>query len=416
MQKFLITGYWGMNLVNRSIYVFLVLNFIFTWSCENPNYPDDIWDPNSTSELNPAITRVEPADSSYSGVGEVTIYGTNFNPDSSKNQVFFNSEKADIVSATETILVVNPPALLADSITIKVSVQGAYQFAQFTPYKLYSAMRKYGDYDPLDDKPWGLTMDSDENLYVGREKFPEGKIDKLTPPNGERVPNFLSLALSKPYSIRKGPNGYIYYLDGITTYIVRNNMSSGAVGYEALPGAAIALDFDQNGNLYCGGNGKNIYLVSQSFTVSTVASYDDINIKALRVFGGYLYVAGTYMGIDSSVPSVGVWKNEILSSGGTLGEKILVIDWAVASGTSSNILAITFDEDGLMYIAPDDGDAVSIVKSDGSLEALYPKILSSPIHKLCWGNDEFLYINYQGDEKGIYRVAIGKNGAPRYGR
>jgi hypothetical protein len=330
--------------------------------------------------------------------------------------VFFNSEKADIISVSDTVIVVNPPSLLADSITIKVSVQGAFLFGELTPYKLYSAIVNYGDYDPIDDKVWGLTMDSDENLYVGREKFPDGKIDKLTAPSGSISSNFLTLALSKPYSIRKGQDGYIYYLDGITTYIVRNNISTGAVGYNPIPGAAIDLDFDENGNLYCGGNGKNIYLVSPSFTVSTVATYDDINIKSLRVYEGYLYVAGTYSGIDTTIPNVGVWKNEIQSSSGTLGEKELVLDWSVASGTNSNILAITFDEEGVLYIAPDAGDGVSLVKSDGTLEALYPKILSSPVHKLCWGNGEFLYINFQGDKKGIYKVAMGKNGAPRYGR
>lgn len=396
--------------------IYLFFTFLFFTSCENKNYPEDIWDPNSESEPTPTISRVSPADSAYSGVGEITIYGTNFSADSTKNHVFFNSSKADIISASDTAITVNPPALLADSIVIKVSVQGAYLFAEFTPYKLYSAIMNYGNYDPIDDKMWGITIDSDENVYVGKESFPEGKIDKLTPPNGDVTSNVLTLALSKPVSIRKGTDGYIYYLDGITPYIVRNNISSGGVSYASLPGAAIDLDFDENGNLYCGGNGKEIYRVSSSFAVSTVAAYDDINIKALRVYNGFLYVAGTYTGQDTTIAIVGVWKNEILSSSGTLGEKELVLDWASTVGSSTNILAITFDEDGIMYIAPDFGDAVTMIKTDGSIEALYPKILSSPIHKLCWGTGEYLYFNYQGDDKGIYRLSMGKNGAPRYGR
>ena len=426
--------------------VFLMLG------CEDTKYPEDIWNPDEELLPNPEVAFVVPSDSAYAGVGEIKIYGKNFNPDPERNYVHFGSESADVLNVSDTliyyldtvsvsydtvstepleidtiytteidtintVLTVSPPNVVEDSLTIKIAVYGAFLFAEYHPYKLYPAIIEYGGFDPLEESFWGLTMDGDENLYVGLEKSPYGSIEKLLPPNGERISNFITTQyISKPYSIRIGQDNYIYYLDGITEAFLKIHIDTGDLGYAGLPGSAITLDFDENGNLYCGGGGEAIYCVKSDLTVTTVASYTDINIKALRVFQGYVYIAGNYTGSDTTMPQIGIWKNEILSSNGDLGEKDLVLDWSSSAGDNSNILAITFDEDGILYIAPDDGYAINMLTSENTLEPVYEKILSAPIYKLCWGNEEYLYINCQGEGKGIFRVWMGKKGAPRYGR
>ena len=81
------------------------------------------------------------------------------------------------------------------------------------------------------------------------------------------------------------------------------------------------MDFDENGNFYCGGSGQNLYKVTTNLSSSVAADYADISIRAVRVFNGFVYVGGNYSGTDSINPNIGIWKNQILSSDGELGEK-----------------------------------------------------------------------------------------------
>ena len=62
---------------------FIILTFgaalaviLITAGCEN-DYPASVWDPNFNSKPTPVIAGVEPA-FSFSGIGQVTITGSNF--------------------------------------------------------------------------------------------------------------------------------------------------------------------------------------------------------------------------------------------------------------------------------------------------------------------------------------------------
>ena len=404
------------NIYRSRIITYLAPIIILSISCEENQYPEDIWDPDDQGLPTPIITSIEPPDSAFSGADEITITGQYFNQDKANNLVYFNSELAEILQATETMLVVSPPAILGDSITIKVSAVGSFLFAVYENYKLVPRMIEYGEFDALEESAWGIEADSDENLYVGLSIFPEGSIDKLTPPNGERINGFIHALLATPLSLKIGPDNNIYYVDGANPYIIRQEISTGSPGYNTLPSVSIDLDFDQHGNLYCGGIGGEIYCVKSDMSNSTVADYNGISVKALRVHDDQLYVAGNYSGDDPGLPDVGIWRNQILSTDGDLGQKELILDWTTQTGSPSSITGLTFDEDGLLYISADIDIGIVVLDAEGSLEPLYPKIIKPPITRMTWGNSNYLYLNYRGENRAIYRLDMGIKGAPYHGR
>ncbi len=389
---------------------------VFT-SCDNDQYPEDIWDPDDQGAPTPIITSVSPFDSAFAGSDIITINGENFSSDIDDILVYFNSDLGEVLESSKTEIIVSPPNILADSVIIKIAVKGAFLFGEYDRYyTLYPRIIKYGNFDPFEESAWGLEADNEENLYVGLFIFPEGDIERLTPPNAERDSSFIHSLLPTPSSMRIGPNNDIYYLDSFNPYLLKQNLISGSPSFGVLPGNVADLDFDVNGNLYCGGSGNAIYTVQTDLTYTTTADYSDINIVAVRVFDNYLYVAGNYLGEDEEIPSTGIWRNQITSSSGSLGERGLVLDWVETSGTNSKITSLTFDETGKMYISSDGDIGVATVDVSGSFDLLYPKIVFGPIVKMTWGAGNYLYLNYRGSTRAIYRLELSVLGAPYYGR
>ena len=396
--------------------IIIYLAFI-SFSCDDPNSPSDVWDPNDLGKSSPFISSIEPPDSAYAGSQEVTIYGGNFGNNKDSIFVYFNTGSAEVISVDESSIIVIPPNIISDSVIIKIAAHEAFSFGEYEDnYILHPRIVEYGDFDALDESIWGLEADNDENLYVGLSIFPEGTIDKITPPIGNREYAFINAVLQTPYSMRIGPDNNIYYVDGANPYIIKQDLSTGNPSYAALPGIAFDLDFDENGNFYCGGSGQNLYKVDIDLTSIVAADYTDISIRAIRVFDGFVYVGGNYSGSDNTNPNIGIWRNQILSSDGELGEKEIVLNWGEFAGSNSSITGITFDENGLMYISSDKNVALGVYSTNGTLSELYPKIIFAPISKMTWGSGKYLYLNYRGDPRAVYRLNMEINGAPYYGR
>ena len=398
-------------------YQILACLVLISFSCDDSNSPSDVWNPNDTGNSTPFISSITPTDSSYAGSQEITIYGGNFGDNKDSVFVYFNTGSGEVISVDESSMIVIPPNIISDSVIIKIAVHGAFSFGEYEQnYILHPRILEYGDFDALDESIWGLEADNNENLYVGLSVFPEGSIDKITPPLGNREYAFINAVLQTPYSMRIGPDNNIYYVDAVNPYIVKQDLSSGSPSYAALPGIAFDLDFDENGNLYCGGSGQSLYRVTTDLSSTIVADYTGIFVRAIRVFDGFVYVGGNYSGTDDTVPSVGIWKNQILSSEGELGEKEIVLNWVEHAGVNSNITGITFDENGTMYISSDANVAIGLYSSEGIFSELFPKIISAPIAKMTWGSAHYLYLNYRGNPRAVYRLDTGLNGAIYHGR
>ena len=398
-------------------YKILTCIVLISFSCDDPNSPSDVWNPNDTGNSTPFISSISPPDSAFAGSQEITIYGGNFGNNKDSIFVYFNTGSAEVISVDESSIIVIPPNIISDNVIIKIAVQGAFSFGEYeNNYILRPRIIEYGDFDALDENVWGLEADNDENLYVGLSIFPEGTIDKITPPMGNREYAFISAVLQTPYNMRIGPDNNIYYVDGVNPYIIKQDLSTGNPSYAALPGIAFDLDFDENGNFYCGGSGQSLYRVDINLESIVAADYTDISIRAIRVFDGFVYVGGNYSGSDSTNPNIGIWRNQILSFDGDLGEKEIVLNWGEFAGSNSNITGITFDENGLMYISSDENVAIGVYSTDGTFSELYPKIIFAPISKMTWGPANYLYLNYRGNPRAVYRLNMEINGAPYYGR
>ena len=398
-------------------YQILACVVLISFSCDDPNSPSDVWNPNDTGNSTPFISSITPADSAYAGSQEITIYGGNFGDNKDSVFVYFNTGSGEVISVDESSMIVIPPNIISDSVIIKIAVHGAFSFGEYEQnYILHPRILEYGDFDALDESIWGLEADNNENLYVGLSVFPEGTIDKITPPLGNREYAFINAVLQTPYSMRIGPDNNIFYVDGVNPYIIKQDLSTGSPSYAALPGIAFDLDFDENNNLYCGGSGQSLYKVTTDLSSTVAADYSDISIKAIRIFNGFVYVGGNYSGTDNVVPTVGVWRNQILSSEGVLGEKEIVLDWVEHAGVNSNITGITFDENGTMYISSDDNVAIGLYSAEGIFSELFPKIISAPIAKMTWGSKNYMYLNYRGNPRAVYRLDMGLNGATYHGR
>ena len=93
-----------------------------------------------------------------------------------------------------------------------------------------------------------------------------------------------------------------------------------------------------------------------------------------------------------------------------------MLNWVEVSGVNSNITGITFDINGTMYISSDSDIGLATYSTEGDFNELYSKIVFPPIAKMIWGNDNFLYLNYRGEPRAVYRIEMDVNGATHYGR
>jgi hypothetical protein len=382
-------------------------------SCEEESKVG-VWPPDDSGlKQNPIIRRVEPPTGTFSGIGEITIFGENFSSDVNKNLVYVGIERAWISEATDTMLVVGTPVVTGDSLNIQVTVIGAELFAVYSPYKMEEAVVDFGGFGEFRDGN-GLAMDADDTLYVSLKP---NQVIAISPDEEEKPYGTTSvLSLS---AMRMGPGGYLYGVAGRKS-IYRIPPGGGAseefVG--GIPERVSDLDFDASGNIFTGGKNAILFRVTPEGDVKAITTYPEgVELRSIRVFDGYVYVAGDGAGADSAI-----WRNEIISSD-SLGPTEEVFDWGRFAGEDGAlILALTFAADGDMYLGLDRDVAVYVLAppyAAAAPEPLYPKVLEAPSNVLLWDNDQFLYINRHPaelTERQVFRVAIGKEGAPYYGR
>ena len=55
-------------------YQILACVVLISFSCDDPNSPSDVWNPNDTGNSTPFISSITPADSAYAGSQEITIF------------------------------------------------------------------------------------------------------------------------------------------------------------------------------------------------------------------------------------------------------------------------------------------------------------------------------------------------------
>ena len=409
------------------LFLLTLLGFIILSGCEY-NAPT-VWPPQKQGAPDPLISSIEP-DSAYGGITEIRIVGKNFSPVSGEDFVYFGTVPGLVQAASETQLTVIRPVNVGGSLTIQLAVRDAFETAKYKSYKLEQGIIEVGH---KLGRVYSIAMDSDENLYAHLRS--DKIIYKITPDGTQsEYGTFTEADLSS--AMRMGPDGYLYLQRSTGTgkgYKRLYRIAPGggeAERFVKLSRAVRSFDFDQNGDIFSGGKESGVFVIHSDKTFAEVGNYRDFDIKAVRVFDGYVYVAGKYNGTDTlyspdsttviaAPDEKGIWKSQILTDG-DLDTVEPVFDWANSgSFSASEINDVTFSVDGDMYVGTDNTNPILIIHSDGTTETLYNGLLNGPALHLVWGNGDYLYINRYGkddDASGVDRVIMGKKGAVYYGR
>lgn len=404
--------------------------------CEYDDYPDAVWDPDATGGATPQITSVDPPDVVYDGLSTITITGENFSPVLNQNQVTFNGVVAEINTdlSSPTQLVLTMPIIITDAalnfvtdVQIMVAVQGAYSGAVYAhDFRVERAVIEWGGFSadkPLKE-PNAIACDSDGNAYVaggGSDKILY-KIDTA----GVRT-EFGSGLASITRDLKVGPGGAVFYARN-NPFVYRIPPEGGTgVASPRIKSKIACFDFNVDQNIYASGKNDSIYFYDTvAGTVKGVADSEDYTYTTLRVYDGYVYVAGIYEGADTNVTvTQAVWRHEILADD-MLGAKELVYDWASYEyAAEQSILTMLVNSEGLFYLGVSEGTGPAIINLDISTQEVtpfYDAVLISPATHLTWGPDNFLFCVREmaaptdAVPTAAFRIAQTKTSAPNYGR
>jgi len=363
------------------------------------------------------ITQIEPASEARPGVNTITIRGENFAAPPDSNDAYFDNQRAEIVSTSSTSITVRRPNLVDDSVFIKVVSNKALVVAKFGPYKIYPVSQRNGAFrDNIALN--ALAVDNGDNLYVVYGDSSTPRIFRVTP-DEQRI--LVARASRLPTDGRFGPDGRLYLLSNNRAIDVVDVQAGTAAQWLRLPSGRIvkAGDFDANGYFYVGGTRSDLVVIAPDLTVRTAGIYASDDILAVRVYGGYLFVASRVPTTGGQPPAPGsIWKHQIDASG-NVGPKELVLDMSATAFASRTIAAITFSADGTMYIGTNSSDPILVFNpTTGTVDYFYKNILPPYCKNFYWGRGTYLYMlsgNVNpAQEWTVYRVDMGTAGAPYY--
>ena len=401
--------------------ILLLLRFILpisllVFSCEDPNYPENIWDEDDQGNASPSISSVEP-EAAFAGIDTLTISGQNFSENTSENLVYFNNMLGEVINATSTSLRVITPNLVSDSVQIRVAVQGAFLFADHSSlYTLTAAVLDYGPFDQFTDI-FSLDLDRDENLIVSMDGTPNAEFWIVDTNQDSAV---WSGALAKGSGMKLGPTGSVYFVN-YQRFLYKDEQGTPKENseiFKRLNGNATDLDFDSYGNLFVGGAGSMVDVVDindddgLTSGVTEAKNLDTLDILSLKVFNDYLYVLTTTVTSDQAI-----YKMQILDDSGSLGDLELVFDWSAYTNKLSSALCFTLSESGDLFVGSDSDDQPLTYIQNGNASGFYSSILTAPISYMAWGNSNYLYLINKTDETNrVQRVDTRMSGADYYGR
>lgn len=388
--------------------VIMITLTAFLCSCNQDPAPS-LYEPEPKGST-PVIAAVLPSNDALAGVTEITITGSNFSRVKEENFVYFGTAQASVLQATSTSLVVKAPALIKNSLDLKVAVQGVENFSNIIKYNLLEAVGVYYAFAKGVDDPMTVAVDKNENVFVylkdkGIKKISStGTLTDYAPKGGE----------SFFFDMKMGPNNILYGTRNLRLISQVEEGKASATFVTFPTGISIvALDFDESKNIWASGSGGNIYSVTPAKLITAFPI--DYTVSALRVFNGYLYVAG-----KNSTEEV-IYRYKI-NSNVSIGTKEKYFDIGAKYGLNKIIVgAITFADDGDLIIGTDQTDSFIVVNSSGNASSLYPGLINPIAKSLSWGTKKNLFYIREYTEAAsilhtLVRVDMQKLSAPYYGR
>ena len=358
------------------IYITVILCLIMAVTCEipdNPIYDSSNPDPNPTGTQAATITDIDPSEGFFDEI--VTITGTGFNPDKDHNLVQIGGA-ATVLTASATQLTVSLPTKSGITVPCRVAPLGAIDWSNsidFT-YKPAVIVRAEGL-----NWPMGVEADAEDNVYVGSAS--DGMIYKFDPDGNQST--FAEVPVWG--ALRWGPDGYLYVAAANEGQIIRVSPDGGTVEVY-VDGAGSVTDFDwaENGNLYILRTWEEGIAMYKDGVVTDLVSGEDMDPKAGRVLGDYLYVSSGWSWAFRKYPITadGLGDGEIVFWDGVLG---------VEADINNNVLYTLVDNYTIFSMAP-----------DGSTETFFEGDLIDD------AESHLRYIRYHG--KSLYVVHPGWSG------
>jgi IPT/TIG domain len=363
----------------------------------------------------PVISSIAPPGSALAGVSVLTITGSNFSPVASDNLVFFDASPGTVVDASPTQLHVRAPELVKDSIEVKVAVLQSALFSVPMLYRLDAAVSEFGRLTNSLE-PLGVAADADGNVYVSMLlNSARDSVYKITPA-GVRTGFSIGFSSSIPRytALKVGPDGI--YGAALRNAIFLIPPTGGAAAVWVVGGGLGTLydfDFDQQLNIWAGGNNQSIYRITPAKAVKAFPFVGDV--RSVRVFQNQIY-------LGAKVDSVwGVWRFPIISSD-SLGPVEKYFDVTANNGSANGAYAVTFAADGDMFVGTDAGaGSIILVRPDRSSEPFYPGLFKAQHILFAYTRGTDMYSVRTGPaadnaDKKLILINTQKPGAPYYGR
>jgi hypothetical protein len=419
----------------------LMLPVLFVACVEN-NKPGIIYDTslNITTTGKPNITAITPATKAIAGVREIRIFGKNLGikNGTDTNWVVIGGTNATIKEIIQdSVVTIYRPKLSNDHYdkNISVSVTDPKMLAASSSVEYYveSPGGVVGDYSTISSPLLAVDFDKQENLYTtaGKNLY-KTDFAGVTQSIILNPVNLLSSDYNSITAMSFGPGAYgrnLFIAVGknyiARIYVVDTLDRNDKPVKLTVPAVVSQLDFDENGNMYTGGNG-NLYITdsagtSAAPTFTPISGYEGVNIIKIRVVkesgNQFLYVA------DSTY----VWKSQL--GGSSLIKGTPLVDLSTHSELSGcTISSFEVDENGSIFLCLKNHPKYSLFirENDGSIAPFYndPNILPKTVENLTWGNSKYLYLMSSSLQSSpgtyvagrIYRMTLDRNGAPYQGR
>ncbi len=377
--------------------------------------PASLYDPNYVSGAQPVVSGITPATGALGGVTMLTITGQNFSPVPGNNLVFFDKSSVTVLTASATQLTLKAPPLAKDSIQVKVAVARSDKYSAAYLFKLgLAANEKFATFGSGEESV-GIECDNAGNLYASM-LTPNGGIGvKKFTPAGVRsdYSPILSSTVSNWKNMKFGSGGAMFCTATGRAILFRIPPGGGTPAIW-LSGAGLGvladLDFDQNGNLWASGANGNVYRVSPTKVVTVFPCVG--TLRAIRVFNGAVYVGGKRDSLEK------VWKFPIIGADSLDAEQEYFNLSSVYGANGSFVNAITFSQDGDLYIGTDNAEGIRLVHPSKVSEPYYAGIVSGTTVALTWstGTDLFQSRSSIPGPASAVKISAQKAGAPYYGR
>jgi hypothetical protein len=366
-------------------------------ACDGPthsNYYGTDRDPLPGGGDPPTLALLEP-DRGFAG-DQITISGDGFRADTSETMVNIGTAVAEIVSVTENDLTVIAPSNESGLKRVRVAIWGSEEWSNEMMFNYLSDFVLF-EYDT--PTPKGVAVDAEGDLYISSgANSAVYRIDA----EDSTMSTYATLPVTGPMDF--GPGGDLYV---VTSNGIDRVTPGGTVENVVSLSGVVGFDWDENGDLYVLVSNRIHRLSGGTLTEAATVTQG----QRLRVFDGHVYVTELSRARVSRFPITGdgLGELEIYFNAGT---PVAGLD----IDADGNVYAGGFVRDYVLQAAPDRVDDSDIGEIPNEEDRANPFRKVTNRLGVIYLHGSVMYL-IQDDPAGkVWRIFIGEQSAPRYGR